>query len=53
MAKLLIADKEIREYLFTFEICKKELPENAHPAHSKRLEYLIWQLKNKLGEDEF
>lgn len=54
MVNILIADKELKNYLFTLEICKKELPSNAHPIHYKRLENLIWQLKNKIErEDEY
>jgi hypothetical protein len=44
---LLRSKKEIEDLIFTFEICKKELPADAHPAHKRRLDELIADLKRQ------
>lgn len=49
MASIQIHDENLENYLYTLEICKKELPSDAHPVHYKRLNDLIerikWELK--------
>jgi hypothetical protein len=42
---LLRSKKEIEDLIFTFEICLKNLPTDAHPAHYERLVALIDELK--------
>jgi hypothetical protein len=49
MAAIYIRDENLKDYLYTLEICKKELPDHSHPAHYERLDNLIdwikWELK--------
>jgi hypothetical protein len=42
---LLRSKQEIEDLIFTFEICLKELPADAHPIHHQRLTALIDELK--------
>jgi hypothetical protein len=44
---LLRERKEIDDLIFTLEICKKSLPEDAHPAHQQRIDELISDLKRQ------
>jgi hypothetical protein len=44
---LLRDKKETENLIFTLEICKKSLPEDAHPAHQQRIDELISDLKRQ------
>ncbi|GAB6989426.1 hypothetical protein [Paenibacillus pini] len=38
----------LEELLFTLDICIKELPSHAHPAHYMRIEYIKNLLKRQM-----
>jgi len=38
--------EKLADYLFTLEICVKELPMNAHPAHYERIREIKAILKS-------
>ena len=52
MATIYISDETLRDYLYTLEVCKKELPSEAHPAHHRRLEDLIYKIEWKLRQEQ-
>lgn len=48
MATIFILDENLKDYLFTLEVCKKELPSDAHPDHYRRLNDLTGEIEWKL-----
>lgn len=39
--------KEVDDLLFTLDICKKELPMNAHPIHYERIDTIKQIIKKQ------
>jgi len=43
---LVITKEKLESYIFTLEVCKKELPYDAHPAHYERIREITAILKS-------
>lgn len=50
MATIHISDENLKDYLYTLEVCKKELPSDAHPEHYRRLNDLIKKIEWKIKQ---